>query len=97
MTKLILKTEKRESFGRKVKRLRKAGLIPANIFGHKVDSHAVTVEAKEFLEVFKKAGETQLIDLNGKSVLISNIFQASKFNRKDYCKYSCRACWRVSS
>jgi large subunit ribosomal protein L25 len=73
MTKITLKSTKREDFGRKVKRLRKEGLIPANIFGKKIKSHALTVNAKEFDEVFKKAGETQLIDIDGKSVLISNI------------------------
>ena len=73
MTKISLKSTKREDFGRKVKRLRKKGLIPANIFGKKIKSHALTVDAKEFDEVFEKAGETQLIDLDGKSVLVSNI------------------------
>ncbi|AKM83087.1 hypothetical protein A2422_04570 [Candidatus Woesebacteria bacterium RIFOXYC1_FULL_31_51] len=73
MTKITLKSTKREDFGRKVKRLRKEGLIPANIFGKKIKSHALTVNAKEFDEIFKKAGETQLIDIDGKSVLISNI------------------------
>lgn len=73
MTKITLKSEKREMFGRKVSRLRKSGLIPANIFGKKIESQAITVDAKEFAEVFKKAGETQLIELNGKSVLVSNL------------------------
>lgn len=73
MTKIILKSEKREVFGRKVSRLRKSGLIPANVFGKKIESQAITVDAKEFAEVFKKAGETQLIELNGKSVLVSNL------------------------
>ncbi len=73
MTKITLKTEKRELFGRKVSRLRKAGFIPANIFGNKIKSEAISVDAKEFADIFKKAGETQIIDLGGKSVLVSNI------------------------
>lgn len=73
MTKITLKSEKREIFGRKVSTLRKKGLIPANIFGNKVKSHSITVDSKEFAEVFKKAGETQIIDLEGKSVLVSNL------------------------
>lgn len=73
MTKITLKSEKRELFGRKVSRLRKSGLIPANVFGKKIESQAISVDAKEFADVFKKAGETQLIDLNGKSVLVSNL------------------------
>lgn len=73
MTKITLKSTKREIFGRKVKRLRKEGLIPANIFGNKIKSHSISVDAKEFAEVFKKAGETQIIELEDKSVLISNL------------------------
>jgi large subunit ribosomal protein L25 len=73
MTKIALKSQKRELFGRKVKRLRKEGLIPANIFGNKIESHAVSVDSKEFSDIFKKAGETQIIDLDGKSVLVSNL------------------------
>lgn len=77
--KITLKSEKRESFGKKVKRLRKEGKIPANIFGKKIKSEAISVDKKEFTEVFEKAGETQIIDLGGpskdetsKPVLVSN-------------------------
>lgn len=73
MTKITLKSEKREVFGRKVSTLRKKGLIPANIFGKKMKSEAITVNSKDFTEVFKKAGETQIIDLEGMPVLVSNI------------------------
>ncbi len=73
MTKITLKSQKRELFGRKVNRLRKQGLIPANVFGNKINSYAVSVDNKEFTEVFKKSGETQIIDLDGKSVLVSNL------------------------
>lgn len=72
-SKFTLKSTKRDEFGRKVKRLRKKGLIPANIFGKKIKSEAVTVDNKEFTQVFEKAGETQIIDLNGKPVLVSSL------------------------
>lgn len=71
--KITLKSEKRDLFGRKVSRLRKEGKVPANIFGKKIKSEAVTVDNKEFSIVFEKAGETQIIDLNGKAVLVSNV------------------------
>lgn len=73
MIKLTLKSEKRKLFGRKVKQLRKIGLIPANIFGKKIKSEAITINAKEFRDIFEKAGETQIIDLDKKSVLVSNL------------------------
>lgn len=73
MNKITLKSEKREVFGSKVKSLRKKGLVPANIFGKKIKSEAITLVTKDFIDVYKKAGETQVIDLNGKPVLISNV------------------------
>jgi len=73
MTKISLKFSKRDVFGRKVNRLRKEGLIPANIFGKNIKSEAISLNAKEFEEVFEKAGETQIIDLDGRPVLVSNI------------------------
>lgn len=71
--KIALKSEKRILFGRKVKRLRKSGMIPANVFGNKIKSQAIAVNEKDFLDVFKKSGETQIIDLGDKSVLVSNL------------------------
>lgn len=70
--KITLKSEARDIFGRKVSRLRKAGKLPANIFGKNIESSAILVDYKEFSEVFEKAGETQIIDLSGKPVLVSN-------------------------
>lgn len=80
MEKYILNAQKREVVGRKVKTLRAQGLLPANVYGKKVKSQSITVDLKDFEEVFKKAGETSLVTLvlkNGKSeeraVLISNV------------------------
>lgn len=71
--KFSLEASKRDIFGRKVKRLRKEGLIPANIFGKKIKSEALSVKSKEFSEVFEKAGETQIIYLNDRPVLVSGL------------------------
>jgi len=73
MKSIKLISKKRSVFGRKVKSLREAGEIPANIFGKKIKSEAISVGKKEFEEAYKQAGETQIIDLSGKPVLISNI------------------------
>jgi large subunit ribosomal protein L25 len=43
-----LQVSPREIMGKAAKRLRKAGIIPANIFGHKEASQAVQVEALAF-------------------------------------------------
>ena len=77
MQKNTLTAQKRTLLGRKVKKLRQDGLLPANVFGKNVSSKAVTVSTKEFLQTFAKAGETGLIDLEleGKKlpVLINNV------------------------
>ncbi|HBC45172.1 MAG: 50S ribosomal protein L25 [Candidatus Collierbacteria bacterium GW2011_GWB2_45_17] len=61
MNKLVLKAEKRLVIGSKVKKLRRQGIVPANVFGHTVKSQAIQVSAVEFARVYKSAGETGLI------------------------------------
>lgn len=79
MKKVKLNAQQRKIFGRKVKKLRKEGLLPANVYGKKVKSQAVKVDLKEFLEVYKQTGETGIVDLSlgGRSktrpVLIHNL------------------------
>lgn len=69
MEKHTLKVNKRTVTGRKVKQLRKKGLIPGNVFGKHIESFPVEVNAKEFLGIFQKAGETGLIELNVDKVM----------------------------
>lgn len=64
MSKFTLSAKSRKLFGRKVKSLRKGGLIPGNVFGKKTKSVAVQFEQKELLKIIKEAGETNLIDLS---------------------------------
>jgi large subunit ribosomal protein L25 len=77
MKKLSLKVEKRKVFGRKVKKLRQEGVIPANIYGRNVRSEAVEVNSVDFSKVYKDAGETQVVylELGGEKrpVLIHNV------------------------
>lgn len=58
-----LKVEKRTVLGKKVKKLRREGIIPANVYGKEMKSEAVQLPIKDFLEVFKQVHETGLIDL----------------------------------
>ena len=77
MNKNTLKVAGRSLTGRKVKQLRESGIIPGNVFGKKVKSVAVQVEADALVKVLKQSGETGLLDLeiNGETrpVLIQNI------------------------
>lgn len=77
MEQIPLKAEIRTITGRKVKKLRREGLIPAHVFGHKVETIHVQVNKPEFLKVFGQAGETGIVDLaiDSKShpVMIRNV------------------------
>ncbi|MDP3014975.1 MAG: 50S ribosomal protein L25 [bacterium] len=58
-----LSVQKREIFGKKVKSLRGQGLIPAELYGRDFENIHLSVPAKDFLAVFKKAGESTIIKL----------------------------------
>jgi len=77
MDKIILNAEKRDIKGRKVKRIRSEGILPANIYGKKVKSTSIKIKARDFEEIFKKAGETSLVEINldkeKRPVLIHNV------------------------
>jgi large subunit ribosomal protein L25 len=79
MAKMNLQARKRTVVGRKVKTLRKEGLLPANIYGKKIKSLSIQVNTDEFLKIFKQAGETNLIDIklekekSKRSVLATNL------------------------
>lgn len=64
MEKHKLKTEKRKIEGRKVKQLRKVGLLPANVYGKDFKSLSVQLPVKDFLAVYKEAKETGVIELS---------------------------------
>ena len=77
MQQIPLTAQKRTVLGRKVKKLRAEGFIPAHVFGHKVPTIHVQVKAGEFSKVYDQAGETGIIDLavdgTKKPVLIRNV------------------------
>lgn len=64
MEKHKLKAEKRKIVGRKVKQLRRQGLLPANLYGKEIKSQSLQIPLKEFLQVYEKTGETGIVDLS---------------------------------
>jgi len=64
MADLKLKVDKRKLYGRKIKKLRQEGILPANIYGKKLKSQAIKVDLKDFLAIYKEAGETGIVKLN---------------------------------
>jgi len=77
MKAIDLKAEKRTILGKKVKTLRKEGLIPAHIFGKGLKTLHVSVKDRDFLKVFDEAGETGIVNVKVDSsehpVLIRNV------------------------
>ena len=73
-----LKVEKRTVSGKKVKKLRREGILPANVYGKAMKSASVQVPLKDFMTVYNIVHETGLVDLNGVGtellpVLIHNV------------------------
>jgi large subunit ribosomal protein L25 len=72
-----LKAEKRTVLGKKVKTLRKEGLIPAHIFGKGLKTLHVSVRDRDFIKVFDETGETGIVNIKVDSgehpVLIRNV------------------------
>lgn len=72
-----LTVTKREITGKKVRKLRRDGILPANIYGKELASASVQVPVKEFEEIFKQVGETGLVDLmldgERRPILIKNL------------------------
>jgi len=73
MEKITLKAKSRKLVGRKVKLLRKEGILPANIYGKKIKSESIQISLKEFLDVYKKVGDTGILYINERPVLVANI------------------------
>lgn len=63
MERVELQASRREVLGKKVRFLRRRGIIPANVYGHGVPSEALQVDARTVAEVRRRAGLTRLIDL----------------------------------
>lgn len=79
-----LNAEARTVLGKKVKKLRREGLLPANVYGKGLDSKAIQVKVTDFQKVYKEAGDTGLIDLafDGKSkpVLVKSMHKNYALN-----------------
>jgi large subunit ribosomal protein L25 len=72
-----LKAEERKVLGKKVKKLRREGMLPGNVYGKGLNSFALQVKLTDFEEVYKEVGETGLIELSydgkTKPVLVKNL------------------------
>ena len=77
MNRVELKAEARTINGKQVKKLRREGITPANIYGKGFESVSIQLPIKDFEAIYNKVHETGLVDLTvGKEtypVLIHNV------------------------
>lgn len=60
---LTLIAKVRKEIGKKVKFLRKKGILPAVLYGPKVKNQTLEIDMKEFEKTYKEAGENTLVSL----------------------------------
>lgn len=69
---IIIKIEKRDVTGKQVSKLRRQGILPGVVYGHKVDSYPVQMETHATTLLMKKITPTTLVtlDLDGKQTKV---------------------------
>jgi len=60
---LTISARKRDLFGKRLKKERKDGNLPAVLYGPKEETSSITIPAQEFDNVWRKAGETTVVSL----------------------------------
>ncbi len=77
MEKITLKTAFRNPQTDTSKRLQKSGQIPAELYGHNVQNLHLAVNQIEFEKIFRKAGESTIIELETpegvRNVLVADV------------------------
>ena len=74
-----LKVDRREVLGKKVKKLRRQGVTPANVFGRGQESVAIQVPTEELVRILHKAGRNEIVylqldgDGSGRPTLIRHV------------------------
>jgi large subunit ribosomal protein L25 len=63
MDKITVKASNRELLGKKVKQLRREGMIPAVLYGHGIEPAAIKIEARSLTSAMKAARGNRLIEI----------------------------------
>ncbi len=63
MSTIELHAEARTVFGKKVKGLRQAGIVPAEIYGKKTKNHSIQIPVRDLEYTLNEAGNTNLISI----------------------------------
>ncbi len=60
---LALEATRRSETGRHVRALRRRGLVPAVLYGHRVESTPLAIEERRLQRIWRRAGNSHLVDL----------------------------------
>jgi large subunit ribosomal protein L25 len=71
--KTVLDVAPRTTFGKASKRLRREGIVPANIYGHKKESTPIQVDALAFDHLRRQHGLSQIVSLNLPGSVAENV------------------------
>src|SRR3989344_5830362 len=82
---LRIQAKVRQAFGKQNKKLRKAGMLPAVVYGRGKETLSLEVPGKNFQKVYQQAGESTLVDLliDGKGEKKVLIHDVAKHYMKD--------------
>ena len=64
MEQIELQTASRQVLGKKVRFLRRQGIIPVHLFGHGIEAVALQTDAAQLHQVLSQAGKTKIISLS---------------------------------
>lgn len=84
MKRPLLKAEERKILGKKIKTLRRDGILPGNVYGKGLPSTALQVALSDFEKVHKEVGDTGLIDLELKGKVHPVLIKALQMNFKTH-------------
>jgi large subunit ribosomal protein L25 len=72
MEKIVLKATRRDVVGKKVKALRREGILPAVIFGYGLEATPIQMDLREITKILASVGSSTLVtvDLDGKEFAV---------------------------
>src|SRR4030042_422047 len=80
MEKIKITVEPRTILGKKIKKLRKVGILPANLFGKDIKSKSIQLSSKDFKRSYKEAGETGIVEVKLKDEAYSALIHDVQYD-----------------
>ncbi len=86
-----IKAQIRTLIGKKVKKIRKEGFIPATIYAKGMESISIQIDSKEFTKLFSEVGESAVVELLVDEVKYPVLFKNPQYDpiTGDYIHIDC--------